>query len=177
MLRRLLLVLAVAVIGYFIYRVRKTLRYEAAPAVPAGWPQLATRDRRFQEVLELRERLIKLIQRHQTGDERRRMMDDVHGCAAAIAELVERRLDLTSYLAELGQAAPAALFERAQRLDAEIDASIEGLREVYADMLAALERPGAEDLSAARHTHDLLEGLQRRARAEREIAAALNAED
>lgn len=176
MLRRLVIFLVLAGLGYVVYRVRKKLLEDAVPDEPEGWSALAARDPRMGEVRDLRGRLLKLIRRHQTGPERRRLMDDVHRCAEAIAEVVDRRLELASYLAELGADAPAALRERGGRLDAEIDGSIAALRQVYADLLGAVDRVGGDDVDAARQTRDLLDGLQQRARAEREIAAALRDE-
>lgn len=174
MLRRLLLLLAVAAVGYVAYIVRKRLLFDAAPTVPEGWSTLAEQEPRFQEVLDVRARLIKLIQRHQKGTERRRLMDDVHGCADAIADLVDRHQDLLLYIRDIqGAAAPKALHERAHRLDVELGDSLISYRQVYVDMLAALERNAGEETDAAEKTHELLEGLQRRAQAEREIAQSL----
>jgi hypothetical protein len=162
-------------------------------ALPAQWREVAKRDERVSQALDLRERLARLATRA-TSLVDDRLVAEVDEVVEPLVALAELRLELESHLAGLDPAAAArdaaalgperaerllasyeALVARRQRLAAQASEVVTGLREIYLDVIDGVSGSAGTLEGAAARTRALGESVRLRVEAEREVGELVDA--
>jgi hypothetical protein len=173
MLRRLLMLLVAGSLIWVGVRVWQANRELAGPQVPDAWRALAERDAVLAEALDLFERLNRLAE-DTAPAQRRTLRAQIHQSLEGLAGLVEVRLDLEDYL---GRARDGdgldALRARVGHLAEGAEHALEGLREVYKELLTAFDQQTDGGEAAVAYTRTVIDELRAQAAAESEVRAWL----
>lgn len=178
MLGRLIIFILLSGLIWIAWRAWKEARARALPTIPDTWRALAARQEVLEHALDLWKRLLTVTR---NAPERRVLLGDVHRAIASVADLVHHREELLEQVellaadelppdqAEQQAAALDAMRGRADRMEAEARHAVDGLRQVYLDLLTAHEQSAAEGRDAIRRTRETVAGIRTRVAAEQEI--------